>query len=146
MKWIILNGTNLVKSYRSNNYYDINNIVRASANNDFDVTGTTAIDGDSASAIYSVVSGISAFTTEDQGITVYPNPAGSMINIVMNDVLTGTVNIQIYDAFGRQVGEEVTLTGGAAATQINVAHLAQGFYLLQMKNEQNSIVKRFVKE
>lgn len=75
-----------------------------------------------------------------QGITVYPNPATSVLNI---DSQKGQIlSVQLTDAAGRSVlTNQVNKTNGV----INISHLPKGVYILSIKMENQTVTKKIIK-
>jgi hypothetical protein len=74
-------------------------------------------------------------------VTVYPNPATSVLNIKVNQ--NTPTEIGLYDLVGRKLlAEKLT-----ANTVVNIEHLANGIYIYQIQNK-NGVIKtgRFIKE
>jgi hypothetical protein len=71
------------------------------------------------------------------GLSIYPNPASSFINIKNND--GGEFNIDLYDMSGRLLLEEKSKQ---ANTIIDISKLASGIYSIYMtKDGQKSNTK-----
>ncbi|SFO44149.1 Por secretion system C-terminal sorting domain-containing protein, partial [Algoriphagus ornithinivorans] len=76
---------------------------------------------------------------------VYPNPASSETNILIDlDYLSGTVAIQIYDAIGRVVGENVAIREGRFTQTFNLDGLAAGMYTVQVRMGNMVMTKRLI--
>jgi hypothetical protein len=76
---------------------------------------------------------------------VYPNPASSETNVLIDlDNLSGTVAIQIYDAVGRVVGENVALREGRFTQTFNLDGLAAGMYTVQVRMGNMVMTKRLI--
>ncbi len=75
--------------------------------------------------------------------TIYPNPANQFLSININSNATEKLkSAQIFDLNGRLI-LETTLT----STQINIASLQNGTYILLLKNEQGKgFTQKFIKE
>lgn len=73
--------------------------------------------------------------------SVYPNPFGSQLNIQLNTLPQGDLNIRLLDMKGRIVFAQTILS--ANAQQINSIQvpkdLNSGIYFLQLKNEQGGL-------
>ena len=87
---------------------------------------------------FECTSGIKEECTSMNGtISIYPNPAENQLNVDYSGALNQNVFLEIYDVTGslliRQNANE--------RNEINISHLASGFYLVKFGDE----VKRFVK-
>jgi type IX secretion system substrate protein len=69
-------------------------------------------------------------------LSVYPNPASSLLNINSNESLAG-FTLQMYDVVGRLVISQV-LEGNNNV--INVAKLANGTYIYRVTDKENGVV------
>lgn len=74
--------------------------------------------------------GVSAITTSEVNIMVYPNPAQDVVSITLPNGLTAE-RIQLYSSDGQLV-EQVPANAFSATTVISTEGLAQGVYLLQV--------------
>ncbi|NLA24560.1 MAG: T9SS type A sorting domain-containing protein, partial [Bacteroidales bacterium] len=75
-------------------------------------------------------------------ISVYPNPATEYLNIELNQHLSDEV--QIYDISGKLLISKVI---NSNHTQINIADLEQGMYILNvLKSDRKIASLRFVKK
>jgi len=79
-------------------------------------------------------------------IALYPNPATDVIRLNVNKTLTETVNVFIFSATGKLQQTFSFEPGVQIQKQIDISHLAQGIYLLQITNGKNiKEVIKFVK-
>jgi hypothetical protein len=85
--------------------------------------------------------GISEYTDSDL-ISMYPNPANDVVNILFKKEYNGST-VRIIDLMGRKVMEE-DITGMLNA--INVSNLTTGSYFLIIENKEHLISKRFIKQ
>jgi len=74
-------------------------------------------------------------------LTVYPNPASEMVNIVLS-VPSHKANLQIYDAFGRAVN--VPFSFVANRISINTGNLSSGVYVAVVQSDYRVGTVRFV--
>ena len=74
-------------------------------------------------------------------ISVYPNPATSIVNLSSKDSLTFE-NVTIVDVNGRSVK---TFVVNQTQTKINVSDLTSGIYFLNIETNEGSTVKKFIK-
>ncbi len=81
--------------------------------------------------------------TEREDFTIYPNPVKQTLffNLANN---TQFNKYRIIDASGKVLEENSLITGQNTAA-INVSNLSEGFYLIQLQGENQSTVKRFIK-
>jgi hypothetical protein len=76
--------------------------------------------------INSIILGLDS--PQSSGITIYPNPVDTRLNLQVENVLIGA-SLTIYDALGRVVSEEV-VTGWSQ--QLDVSGLPSGHYYIQI--------------
>ena len=75
-------------------------------------------------------------------LNVYPNPARNVINF-SNDVSAVISTIEMTDLNGRVVkSEKFNATNG----QVSISDLSTGVYMMKIKTDQGSAVKKIVKE
>lgn len=74
-------------------------------------------------------------------ISVYPNPATSVVNLSSKDGLIFE-NVTIVDVNGRTVK---TVAVNQTQSQINVSDLNSGIYFLNIETNEGSTVKKFIK-
>ncbi|MEM7103502.1 MAG: choice-of-anchor V domain-containing protein [Bacteroidota bacterium] len=82
----------------------------------------------------------------DASVEVFPNPASSYLNIDIESSLSGTFNLEILDVFGRNVYQETASFQGIS-TQLNVdiSHLAPGFYVVRIAQDGKLVTTPVVK-
>ncbi len=75
--------------------------------------------------------GIIHNTLSNADISVYPNPANSIINIRFS-IFDTRYSILIYDLFGREIAE-VVVPKGQEGTQIDVSSYPSGIFIAVLK-------------
>ncbi|MBV1922953.1 MAG: endonuclease [Flavobacteriaceae bacterium] len=80
--------------------------------------------------------------TENQFI-VYPNPFNEQIWIQNNSSIDSELAAVIYDVTGRIVFET---SFSETKSNLNIATLSEGMYLLEISNSTNKVVKRIIKQ
>ncbi len=80
----------------------------------------------------------------DSGITLSPNPANNMVNLV-NKTNTALEKMMIYDINGKLVNQ-VDLRTMQGQKAVDVSSLAAGIYIIQISGDNASTVKRLIKE
>jgi len=82
-------------------------------------------------------------------ISLYPNPAKTELNVTITGSKADVFNVEISDIYGKALASQQQLSnGGTNIATIDVSNLAQGTYIVTVKDRTNSIVstQRFVKE
>ena len=72
--------------------------------------------------------------------SVYPNPATS--NVTIQTTGNGTFNITVRDLNGKMIHTE---TSSGSTHVLNIAHLADGTYFLELNQEENKHIERIIK-
>lgn len=68
-----------------------------------------------------------------QGISVFPNPANSIVNIQLEAKSEGTLIYRLMDVAGRTINEQVSeIKAGTVTRQLDIKHLACANYMLQV--------------
>lgn len=76
----------------------------------------------------------------------YPNPFDENINIELHEANAGKLNISIYDITGREhYNSEFVLNPNQNHFVIATTHLPKGVYLLRLKSEGSSFIKKLIK-
>lgn len=82
------------------------------------------------------------------GTGIYPNPATTILNVVLDLPTAGDVCFSIYDATGRLVSQQTNrLNNGLSQTTIDVKRLSSGVYALKVSTyeDEQFLVQKFVK-
>jgi trimeric autotransporter adhesin len=82
--------------------------------------------------------GIEQIETQQHLITIYPNPATSILYI---NGLTTTATVEVYDISGK-----LLFTRQLNFHQIDISTLAKGLYFIKLTTKEGSVVRKFVKE
>ena len=83
-----------------------------------------------------------SITNEDM-VSVYPNPAVNTININYSNFENSTITI--FDMLGQKHNDEISLL--KENTELNIENLSQGLYFFQIRNKNRTLKAiRFVKE
>jgi Secretion system C-terminal sorting domain len=77
------------------------------------------------------------------GVLLYPNPAHTEINLQLIKPLAINAKITIYNSLGQLMQTQI-VSNETNKLLINVQHLPNGLYTLQVSSEINPIVKSFV--
>jgi hypothetical protein len=89
-------------------------------------------------------SGIATVADAGAALDLYPNPAGTLLNINLSWSEPQSATISIYDALGRPVRQWQSTTGTSYQANISVAPLAPGTYYLHAKGQSAELTKAFV--
>jgi hypothetical protein len=83
----------------------------------------------------------------NNGISIYPNPVTNQINIQFDASMTSAkqdVVVDIRNELGQSVKKPLIMNKNEMI--IDVADLPGGVYFIQIKNENNTVNKRFIKQ
>ncbi|MGB3947819.1 MAG: choice-of-anchor B family protein [Bacteroidia bacterium] len=80
-------------------------------------------------------------------VSLFPNPAESIINVDFNISTTDLITIEIYDVTGRKLfAKQVKATVGSNTQQLLVSQLKAGVYIIKGGSNDFYFSKRFVKK
>ena len=88
-------------------------------------------------------SGLGETVSNPELFSVYPNPSREQLFIESNqkDITDG--KIELCNIAGRIIRE---LTLKSLKTQMNISDLESGFYLIRIKTDSETVIKKFTKE
>jgi len=91
--------------------------------------------------------GINETTTEISGVSIYPNPSSSSVNLEMNIANPSEVSIQVTDLSGKVVATQNLgfLQLGKNQTTIQSASFNNGLYYVTISSNGTSVTKKFIK-
>ena len=82
----------------------------------------------------------------NESFQMYPNPAHDQLNVSLNNGAKGSVEIKLFDINGKEVltTKAYSLTNQFEKT-INVNHLMNGIYMVQIQTESSLMIQKFIK-
>ena len=91
--------------------------------------------------------GINETSTEISGVSIYPNPSSSSVNLEMNIANPSEVSIQVTDLSGKVVATQNLgfLPLGKNQTTIQSASFNNGLYYVTISSNGTSVTKKFIK-
>jgi hypothetical protein len=91
--------------------------------------------------------GINETSTEISGVSIYPNPSSSSVNLEMNIANPSEVSIQVTDLSGKIVATQNLgfLPLGKNQTTIQSASFNNGLYYLTVSSNGTIVTKKFIK-
>ena len=91
--------------------------------------------------------GINETSTEISGVSIYPNPSSSSVNLEMNIATPSEVSIQVTDLSGKVVATQNLgfLPLGKNQTTIQSASFNNGLYYVTISSNGTSVTKKFIK-
>lgn len=128
--WVIVNATGVVADATP----ATNGAILGGALDINPLTNSVYVD----SIVFDNTLGTADFGNVNNSISLYPNPAKEVLNISSSNSIT---NIEVYDLLGKKVASNNN------ASNVNVAALGKGAYIVKVVQENGSIVaKQFIKE
>lgn len=90
-----------------------------------------------------LVVAVEEFSETKLSFSIYPNPANNFIEIKIDNTYFSTqeTTATIYDTFGRIVKQQPI---GHGNFHINIAHLSDGLYIINLNNNHLSSISRFI--
>jgi len=91
--------------------------------------------------------GINETTTEISGVSIYPNPSSSSVDLEMNIATPSEVSIQVTDLSGKVIATQNLgfLPLGKNQTTIQSASFNNGLYYVTISSNGTSVTKKFIK-
>jgi hypothetical protein len=90
------------------------------------------------------VTGISENALASQ-VSLYPNPGNGIFNIALNGTLKGSVNMRIVDITGRVVLQQ-HFDHVSGSIPVNISNETANLYFITLRDENHTIVKKFMKK
>lgn len=98
---------------------------------------------DNINIVQRAPSGIAAVSIEDQGFSVYPNPASQNARLKFYGNGAQTVNVKIYSTSGALVSDlKLAAVNGENNAEINLNALSNGLYFVNFNNGQQSYTQK----
>jgi hypothetical protein len=124
-------GTAFVNDSRKFYRYDPNGLITDWHTESF-LGGLWVVTGGDGNHRYHYVdaTGVPGENTLRNRLLVLPNPASSVLTVILPLEPARAADLRVLDMTGRQV-MQVTIPAGAGAAELSTIHLADGVYLLQ---------------
>lgn len=78
-------------------------------------------------------------------VNLYPNPSSNIVNIQLNNEITGDVSLKIYNSLGEQLSSEMANPENNLHS-IDIAGFQKGFYYVVISNNKYHIIKKLLIE
>jgi len=88
-------------------------------------------------------------TEVDYGMEVFPNPSEGIFNVTLDNFKGDQIAFRIYDEAGALAFEKFVNDNNVAGfvqQQLDLAHLADGIYMIQVMSDEQIVTKRIVKK
>jgi hypothetical protein len=84
---------------------------------------------------------------KEDGIKLYPSPVQSTLNVEMNMLKSSAVVLTVYNALGQEVKTtSMDLNAGTQTATVDVAQIAAGVYILEVKTAEGTAQYKFTKK
>ncbi|HKL39198.1 MAG TPA: T9SS type A sorting domain-containing protein, partial [Cryomorphaceae bacterium] len=87
-----------------------------------------------------------ALSAEGSGVTIYPNPAQSELNVALTIEEGGMYAMTFFDLQGRSVKEKIVEMQSNQNLRFDISDLESGVYLFQVSNGKVSFTEKFIKQ
>ena len=77
-------------------------------------------------------------------VDIFPNPADNYVNINVASTKSGTANVALIDANGRQVAQQRLAIDGSQMITLDTSHLPAGFYTVKVSQDNALLVKKLI--
>lgn len=96
--------------------------------------------------LFSLTTGISDLSPSDLIGKCYPNPASDIINIPLTENVSGEVNLEVFDAYGKDVKKLVgrPQSYGSGVFQFSVEDLSTGLYFYSINGQGTNYKGKFI--
>jgi serine protease AprX len=82
----------------------------------------------------------------EEDISVFPNPVSKSLNILLKAPSNGLITVSVYSLLGQQIFQQSTAVGWETnPIQYDLSLLANGIYLLEVKSDKETLVKKIAK-
>ena len=93
-----------------------------------------------------IVDSLVSNADERYEMSLYPNPTGNYINIVLPNKGSEKYSIKIYNLFGKMVKDlEFTSVTGNQIKKIGLSDLQKGTYILHLEGNKTTERRKFIK-
>ena len=82
---------------------------------------------------------------EESQVQVYPNPASSILNIQLNDMVESEINYSIINSEGKLMQKSDGVSVENNQTQVSIENLNAGLYFILIESKNSKSCKRFIK-
>ena len=80
-------------------------------------------------------------------VKMFPNPTTGLVALEIEGLKPGKIELDLRHVTGQEIMREtVSLSGTSLQKQIDLSGLASGIYLIRVKNEENIIIRKLIKQ
>lgn len=81
----------------------------------------------------------------DLGFKIFPNPSSGVVTISINQIISSEVQIDIINLAGQSIHQTILSNPGSSiSTDINLAELSKGSYILRISSESNTFYRHII--
>lgn len=92
-----------------------------------------------------VSTGLTNINRMPEGISIYPNPADDVVNIVVKELVNTNYNVTITDIAGKTVfNNQLNDMLNNNAASINISNFDKGMYFVYLKNEKGTSTQKLI--
>ncbi len=81
----------------------------------------------------------------NKNVNIYPNPASNIVNVQLNNEITGDATLNIYNSLGKLVTSK-TVDSANSPYSIYITGFQKGFYYVIISNNKYQVVKKLLIE
>jgi hypothetical protein len=91
-----------------------------------------------------LVTGIEDIAKDEASLKVFPNPTANLTNLSFNLSESKQVSLEVLDVTGKRLIQEEMgqMVQGNQFIELDVAHLPEGFYFLNLRLDEEVITKK----
>jgi len=90
------------------------------------------------------ITGIGEFKNQSDDFKIFPNPVSNNLNISIRSSIAEPTTITVFDQSGRKIKTSLVNYDGHSPIKMNLSSLAEGLYLVSVKNSRFTSTKRFI--
>jgi hypothetical protein len=123
-------------------FFSVGQVARASSYLDSDPQ-LLSIAASSCTLLAKPIANLPAKTKEE--MLMYPSPATSRLNIQFTATASGTSELRVYNLTGMMViTKKLNVSEGSNTTSADVSKLAKGMYIVQLTQNNNTVIQKLV--
>ncbi len=82
----------------------------------------------------------------ESAVSIFPNPSFGNVNLTIENVLRGDINMRVIDYSGKQIlNQSLYNQTGKLEQRINLSQLPFGIYVIELNNGQDIVTKKILK-
>ena len=127
-------------NYQNINTYDSNNFIKGYSIKSLDKVGKV-VGGDSIYNYFrTVVTGVELENTQEENMTVFPNPSNGKFKILINSNISV---LEIYNMLGKRIYADFSFNQ-QSSNEIDITGQPKGIYIVKINNGTNTYTRRIL--